>query len=146
MPDLSENKAESCGGWRLEELSQRAGVPRRTIRYYIQLGLVPRPAGEKRGAVYGEAHLDRILEVRRLAQKGLSLLEIREALKRNAAGEALPERPLGSIEMRAHVYLGPGIELVIDRTRSSLTTEEIAGLAKTVLNAQAETANKSSAD
>ena len=36
----------------LEALAACTEVPQRTIRYYIQRGLVPRPHGEKKGAYY----------------------------------------------------------------------------------------------
>lgn len=134
-PNQTALRDNADDAWTLEKLAERTGVPRRTIRYYIQLGLVPRPHGERRGALYGREHLDRLLEVRRLAQQGFSLSEIAEALRQGEHGAPIPDRPVGSIDMRAHISLGPGIELVVDRSRAALTSSEIEVLAKTVIDA-----------
>lgn len=138
-PDHPEEQSDAV--WTLEQLAERTGVPRRTIRYYIQLGLVPRPHGERRGALYGEEHLDRVLEVRRLAQQGFSLTEIAEARQKDRSDTTLPERPVGTIDMRAHISLGAGIELVVDRSRAALTSPEIEALAKAVIDAFATVRN-----
>ena len=42
----------------LESLATLAGLTPRTVRYYIQQGLVDRPLGEKRGAYYLARHLE----------------------------------------------------------------------------------------
>ena len=48
----------------LQELATLVELPERTVRYYIQLGLVDRPEGETRAARYGERHLEQLLEIR----------------------------------------------------------------------------------
>ena len=49
----------------LDELASLAGLTARTVRFYIQQGLIDRPAGEKRGAHYLARHLEQLLLVRR---------------------------------------------------------------------------------
>ncbi len=66
--------------WTLAELAEAAGLTRRTVRYYIARGLLPGPAGAGRGARYGPAHLERLLEIRRLQDRGLTLDAIATAL------------------------------------------------------------------
>src|SRR5919109_3366969 len=62
------------------ELAQRAGVTRRTIRYDVELGLLPPPEGAGKAAVYGPEHLERLQTIKELQAYRLSLEEIRERL------------------------------------------------------------------
>lgn len=64
------------------DLADLAGVSRRTIRYYVQRGLVPPPLGAGRGHYYTGEHLQRLLSIRLLQDRGLSL----EAIERQQAG------------------------------------------------------------
>lgn len=65
----------------LTELADRAGVSIRTVRYYIQQGLLPAPEGRGPGAHYSEDHLDRLLVIKRLQREHLPLAEIRRMLE-----------------------------------------------------------------
>ena len=71
------------------ELADLAGVSRRTIRYYVQRGLVPPPLGAGRGHYYTGEHLQRLLSIKLLQDRGLSLEEIERQLagRRSAAAE-----------------------------------------------------------
>ena len=62
------------------ELAQRTGVTRRTIRYYVEIGLLPPPAGAGKAAVYGREHLERLETIKELQAYRLSLEEIRDRL------------------------------------------------------------------
>ncbi len=68
----------------IEYLAQKAGVSRRTVRYYIQRGLLPPPLGHKRGAYYTEAHLERLLLILKLSAKGVPLIRIKTVLESEA--------------------------------------------------------------
>jgi len=63
-------------GFSLSELAEEAGIPARTVRFYISRGLLPGPVGAGRGAKYGAAHLERLREILRLQEEGLTLAEI----------------------------------------------------------------------
>ena len=65
----------------LADLSDRAGVSQRTVRYYIQQGLLPAPESRGPGAHYGPEHLDRLRLIRRLQREHLPLAEIRRRLE-----------------------------------------------------------------
>jgi len=85
----------------LAELSARAGVSTRTVRYYIQQGLLPAPESRGPGAHYGGEHLDRLHLIRRLQREHLPLAEIRRRLEALDAAEirellAAPEPPRSS--------------------------------------------------
>ncbi len=67
----------------IEELAQAAGVSRRTVRYYVQEGLLPPPTGAGRGAYYGPEHLRQLEIVKALQERGLTLDEVRRALARH---------------------------------------------------------------
>jgi DNA-binding transcriptional MerR regulator len=62
------------------ELADRAGVTRRTIRYYVEIGLLQPPAGAGKAAVYSPDHLERLELIKTLQGYRLSLEEIRDRL------------------------------------------------------------------
>jgi DNA-binding transcriptional MerR regulator len=74
----------------LTELADRAGVSVRTVRYYIQQGLLPKPEARGPGAHYKEEHLDRLLLIKRLQKEHLPLAEIRRAIESGAAETSAP--------------------------------------------------------
>ncbi|MGH7579234.1 MAG: MerR family transcriptional regulator [Gemmatimonadales bacterium] len=65
----------------LQELSDRARVTPRTVRYYIQQGLLPAPGMTGPGAKYGESHLDRLRLIRGMQREHLPLAEIRRRIE-----------------------------------------------------------------
>jgi len=64
----------------LSELAERAGVTPRTIRYYIQSGLLPSPGTSGPGKHYDDRYLRRIHLIKRLQHTHLPLAEIRQRL------------------------------------------------------------------
>jgi hypothetical protein len=101
------------GFYNADELADLGGVTRRTVRYYVQEGLIPPPLGVGRGRHYGPAHLERLLEVRAQQEAGLSLDHIR-ARRAPAPGgghhEPRPPQPLPRTTWR-RLALAPGVEL-----------------------------------
>ena len=73
----------------LAELAAQAGVPARTVRFYIARGLLDGPAVAGRGADYGPAHLERLRNIREMQGGGLTLAAIAREL--SGTGTALPE-------------------------------------------------------
>ena len=65
----------------LADLCVLADLSVRTVRYYIQLGLVDRPIGETRGAYYTDRHLQQLLTIKKWTDAGLSLERVRELLE-----------------------------------------------------------------
>jgi DNA-binding transcriptional MerR regulator len=74
----------------LAELSERAQVAPRTIRFYIAQGLLPGPLRSGRGAAYGHVHLELLGRIQALQQQGMTLREVQFAL---APGEGRVELP-----------------------------------------------------
>lgn len=117
----------------LGELCTLADLPPRTVRFYIQEGLVDRPEGAKRGAYYTRHHLEQLLTIRKWQRAGLSLERIRELVAGPVQGVDLPpERPRrpGDVSVRSHILLRPGVELVIEPREAGLTPEEARALAR----------------
>jgi len=65
----------------LAQLADRAGVSPRTVRYYIQQGLLPAPESKGPGAHYRNEHLHRLQIIKRLQEDHLPLAEIRRMLE-----------------------------------------------------------------
>ena len=70
------------GYFNIETLAEKTGTTRRTIRYYVQRGLIAKPEGGGRGHYYTDEHLDRIKQIQRLSSQGVPL----EAIKRLLSG------------------------------------------------------------
>ncbi len=119
----------------LEELATLAGLTPRTVRYYIQQGLLDRPEGEKRGAHYLGRHLDQLLQVRRWTDAGLSLERIAE-LVAGAPGETPPRsaRPV-SVEVCSRVTLADGLEVNLEPGRAGLSAEQVRALVRRITEA-----------
>src|SRR4051794_39849484 len=81
---------------KLEELATRAGVSPRTVRYYIQRGLLPAPDFKGPDTAYGEKHLLGLRAIRKLQDAYWPLDAIANALagKDEAALKKLAEGPL----------------------------------------------------
>src|SRR5262245_2626455 len=72
---MSENNRDECC-YGIADLAERGGVTRRTVRYYVQRGLLPAPLGTGRGPHYTPAHLERLIHIRQLQESGVPLGEI----------------------------------------------------------------------
>ncbi len=65
---------------RIAELAERAGISVRNVRFYHQVGILPRPELRGRVGWYDEEHLARLRLVRRLQERGYSLAAIADAV------------------------------------------------------------------
>lgn len=57
---------ERVGDYKLDELAEKADVSARTIRYYVQRGLLAAPLFRGKDTAYGEGHLLRLRLIKRL--------------------------------------------------------------------------------
>jgi DNA-binding transcriptional MerR regulator len=64
----------------IHELAARAGISIRTIRYYIEQGLLPQPNYQGKYSYYSVNFLERLELIRRLKESYLPLREIREIM------------------------------------------------------------------
>jgi len=124
---------EDRPGFTLDELCALTTLGKRTVRYYIQIGLLDRPEGETRAARYSQHHLETLLKIRRWSEAGLSLERIRELL---AGGDAPPPpRRHGEIEVWSRMALADGVEVSLDPARAGLTPEQARRFFADVLSA-----------
>lgn len=128
------NSPEPLQRFTLEDLCSLTDLSKRTVRYYMQIGLVDRPEGETKGAYYLTRHLDQLVQVKRLAQAGVNLERIKEVLDGAQAPVPARQPEPGDIAVKSHVHIAQGIELTIDPHRSGLTAEEIRKLVKSIVN------------
>lgn len=139
----------------IEELARLGGVTRRTIRYYVQEGLLPTPLGLGRGRHYGPEHLAQLRAVKTLQERGLTLDEVKRELQAGpfgqelsssaasfwdaartyaAEGPASPARPSAPAPMQAstwrRVEVMPGVELHVSGSRSLPSPARLRELAE----------------
>lgn len=131
MPDTRE--------FTLEDIAALAELPRRTVRYYIQLGLMDRPHGIGKGAYYTHQHVEQLLLIKKWSQAGLSLERIGEVMKQPAAG-LLPPAPRrsGTVEVWSHLVVDDGVEVALDPGRAGLAPEQVRAFFRAVTRAYQE--------
>lgn len=115
----------------LDELCSLVGLTKRTIRYYMQQGLVSRPEGQKRGSYYLDTHLQQLQQIQAWQKAGYSLERIRELLADGATpGETLaPMRAQrGDVQVWSRIHIAPGVELSIEPQLAGLNPDETRAL------------------
>ena len=115
----------------IEDLSELTGFPRRTIRYYIQEGLLEPPAGRGRGGFYYDSHLNKLLKIKSLQDRGYSLSSITELVQQN---EISSSRDVGRVWIKYEI--APGLEINVSRdleVKESKTIAEIIKIARALL-------------
>jgi DNA-binding transcriptional MerR regulator len=110
----------------LEEMAALVEIPRRTVRYYIQIGLVDRPQGIGKGAFYSQHHVEQLVLVRKWQLAGLSLDKIGDILRQQASGP-LPQTPRvpGTVEVWSHLVVSDGVEVNLEPSRAGLSPEQV---------------------
>ena len=124
MPEDSQQRHS------IDELSSLVEMPLRTVRYYIQMGLVDRPTGEKKAAYYTTTHVEQLLTIRKWQKAGLSLDRIREILATPESGLLPPPRPrgAGTVEVWSHMVVADGLEITLEPGRAGLNSDEVRAL------------------
>jgi DNA-binding transcriptional MerR regulator len=115
----------------IEQLSELTGYSRRTIRYYIQQGILKPPAGRGRGGFYYDSHLHKLREIRAQQENGIKLAAIQELEKIESAPPATSDR---DVWVRYHII--PGVEIHIQRNvenREGRRITEIIRMVKSLL-------------
>ena len=119
----------------LDEIAALAELPRRTVRYYIQSGLVDRPQGIGKGAYYIQLHVEQLLLVRKWQLAGLSLERIGEVLKQQSSGPLPPTpRRAGTVEVWSHLVVADGVEITLEPGRAGLSPEQVRAFARGVVD------------
>jgi DNA-binding transcriptional MerR regulator len=124
-----------------EELCGHAGIPGRTVRYYIQRGLVDRPIGETRAAYYTAKHLDQLLTVKKWSGAGLSLDRIAELILSPTDQVPVQKRHAGDVEVWSHIHIAHGIEIHLEPGRARLTPQQVRAFVRRAMAAYEEVIN-----
>ena len=127
----------------LDALCTLVDLPKRTVRYYMGLGLVDRPIGETRAAHYTDSHVQQLLTIKQLAASGVSLERIRQVLSGEEAPVAPKSKSVGDIRVVSHVHIAPGVELQIDPAAASLSPETLREFIRAALAQWEEIHDKS---
>src|SRR6476646_6017156 len=101
----------------IQELADRAEVTTRTIRYYVEQGVLP-PPERGRPAEYTEEHLERLALIKRLKEQYLPLEEIRDTMRRLTIDE---------VEQLVEQHSPPRQE-VVQQQKLESAVEYIAGV------------------
>jgi DNA-binding transcriptional MerR regulator len=143
---MKSNPASAAPAYALADLCVLADLPPRTVRYYVQIGIVDRPEGETRAARYGPRHLEQLLLVKKWTAAGVSLERIRDLLQGGEAPVPARERAAGSVEVRSHLTVADGIEVVIEPGRAGLSPAQVRGFIQGVMAAFAAASSASPVD
>jgi DNA-binding transcriptional MerR regulator len=119
----------------LPELCALTDTPPRTVRFYIQMGLVDRPIGETRAAYYTGKHAEQLIVVRKWSDAGLSLERIRELLGGADAPLAEPARKPGSVEVWSHLVVNDGVEIHLEPGNAGMSPEQVRKFFREVIAA-----------
>lgn len=130
---MDTDSSPSTPSYPLADLCVLADMSPRTVRYYVQLGLVDRPQGETRAARYGATQLEQLLLIKKWTAAGLSLERIRELLHGDQAPVPPRARAIGSVEVRSHLMVADGVDLVIEPGRAGLSPEQVRRFIKGVM-------------
>lgn len=128
----------------LTELCVLADMPVRTVRYYVQIGLVDRPEGETRAARYSAHHLEQLLLIKKWTTAGVSLERIRDLLHGEQAPVPPRSRAVGSVEVCSHLTVTDGVEIVIEPSRAGMSPEQVRSFIKGVMAVFAQVSGEES--
>ena len=109
----------------IEELCELTGFTRRTIRYYIQEGLIPPPAGRGRGGFYNDSHVDKLMQIKSFQERGLNLATIAGLIKKE---ELNTVENIRNIWVRYEIV--PGMEISISRDLEETSRRKIEEIIK----------------
>src|SRR5437879_13883356 len=84
------NRTDTTDALTFAGLAAKAGLPGRTIRFYIAKGLLPGPVKAGRGATYGKEHLETLRSIKASQARGMTLSEISRMVAGESQREILP--------------------------------------------------------
>lgn len=120
--------------YNLENFSEKTGLPSRTIRYYIQIGILPPPEGGGRGSYYTDKHLERLKIIQAWSKQGTPLFKIKELLDGSSEQVTVKDELTPEKNIKVHYQLRDGVELVAPLNKiSAEQAEKIKSIINTII-------------
>lgn len=116
----------------IQQLENMADISKRTIRYYIQLGILDRPLGMRKGASYTTKHLEQLITIKRWKEIGVSLERIANILSHHHAGIIQPKQS-GDTQIICRIFIVDGVTLDIDKEVSNLSDSQVRTIGRACL-------------
>ncbi|MBN1411821.1 MAG: MerR family transcriptional regulator [Spirochaetales bacterium] len=98
--------------YNIETLAKLTGLTRRTIRYYIQKGLLDPPEGGGRGSYYTDSHVEQVKKIKTLSEQGVLLIKMKEVMEGNTPSEEKDDFKDLAITRWERCHLAPEVDLV----------------------------------
>lgn len=127
--DAKQHSDDGASFLRIEQVSARTGLTKRTLRYYEEIGLLPPPTRTEGGyRLYSEADVHQLERIKRLKDLlGFSLAEIREMADAEEQREHVREAWRQATDPRTRLeWLDRSEELT--RRQLQLVEEKLSGL------------------
>jgi len=113
----------------LKELTKLSGLTERTVRYYIEKGLVDRPLGQRKAAYYLYRHLEQLETVKRYREAGFSLERIARLMREGEVLDAVKEESAAPQQLLVRYAASEGLELTVDPETTGLSLADVRELA-----------------
>ncbi len=105
--------------YNIETLANMTGLTRRTVRYYVQRELIPKPEGGGRGYYYTDEHLQLIEKIKVWQKQGVPLEKMKLLLEQGAQPDqsadvyevSAPAAPQVTTDRWITVRFGTDVEL-----------------------------------
>lgn len=116
----------------IDELLQMTGVTRRTVRFYVQRGLIPPPAARGPGRHYGKEHIAGIQRIQELKRAGKKLDDVKaeERNSRDSGGNQTSPEEKTRRQVSRILLAKEGVWLEVARGVGVLTEARIDRLAE----------------
>ena len=114
----------------INQLSELTGFSVRSIRYYVQQGVLDKPEGIKRNAFYQRHHLEQLMLIKKGQDAGYSLDRINQMIRHPETFKPTPEQKAGALSVKTHIQLAQGVELVISPEQADISAEQLRELAQ----------------
>lgn len=98
--------------YNIETLAKLSRLTRRTVRYYVQRGLLNPPQGGGRGSYYTDEHLERLKKIQKWSEQGVPLIHMRDMLEEKTPSTQVDMQTGIMTVFLERLLLAEGIELV----------------------------------
>lgn len=130
------SSSEQNSIYTLDELCVASELDKRTIRFYIQNGVLDRPTSLGPNARYTDRHYIQIQRIKRLKNQGYSLQRIKELKEQGwveAATASAENKDVASKNAPLRMILAKGLALDIDLEQAQIKPAQVGRLVQMFL-------------